>query len=256
MDKLSISAVLITFNEERMIEQVLEKLNFCSEIIVVDSGSTDRTQEICERFKAKFLYRKFDGFGDQKRYAVEQASHDWVLCLDADEVLEPSLLQSIQEKFSDPSKLPSGFYLYRSLVFMGKKLHFGRVSKEKILRLFNKTKGNYNLAAIHEKVELKGEIQSLEGELIHYSYRDLSDYFQRFNRYTSMMAKTIIQKNKSTHPLALIVRFPLNFLTKYILHGSILDGFPGFIWALNHSFYHTIKYAKAWESKSDHQIKL
>ena len=148
-----VSAVLITRNEAGIIRPTLEAVRWCDEIIIVDSGSTDNTLEICTEFGAKCYVREFQGFGPQKQYAVSLASHDWVLCLDADEVLSIALQQDIQTIMKAPQA--DGYRLRRTLVFMDTVFKYGRESREYHLRLFNRNKGNFNSAQVHEKVELQ-----------------------------------------------------------------------------------------------------
>jgi glycosyltransferase involved in cell wall biosynthesis len=240
-----ISAVLITYNEADNILKTLESLNWCDEIIVVDSFSTDKTWDICEDFGCKVYERKFDGFGTQKRFAVAQTKNDWVLNLDADEVLTAALIDEIQEIMEPPTA--SGYMIPRTFVFMGKVFTYGKESRTSYLRLFDKTTGNFNENKIHEKIELKGTIKKLKGTMLHYSYKDFSHYFDKFNKYTSAGAEAAFQKGKKKSALLIVVTVPLNFIKYYFIDGNVLNGFAGFCWSMLSTFYHFTKYLKTRE---------
>jgi glycosyltransferase involved in cell wall biosynthesis len=241
----SVSAVLITRNEAGIIKPTLEALKWCDEIIVVDSGSTDDTLAICHSFGAKCITREFQGFGPQKQYAVSIATHDWVLCLDADEVLSPQLQLDIQNILRKPTA--DGYRLRRTLVFLGTVFKYGRESKEYHLRLFNRTKGNFNYAQVHEKVELAGNIQDIDSVLMHYSYTSIEQYFIKFNEYTSRAAKEISAQRKGRNMAVLALSLPFNFCKHYFVYGNCLNGAAGWVWSIFSAFYPVVKYIKAKE---------
>jgi glycosyltransferase involved in cell wall biosynthesis len=249
----NISAVMITLNEGKAIERTLQALEWCDEIVVVDSGSTDQTQEICERYGCKFIYRKFDGYGTQKHFAVAQASNDWVLSIDADEVVTPELRQEITALFASGCPHEKGFNVPISLVFMGKLLRFGDVYKIPHLRLFNKKHGQFNANTVHEGIELAGKIGNLRHHMLHYSYESTSDYFTKFNAYTSAGAHELLKKGKKGGKLQVWTRLPITFFKGYFFKGGVLDGYPGFVWALFSAFYPVVKYIKMNEL---HEKKL
>ena len=242
-----VSAVLITLNEEKIIEKTLKALDWCDEIVVVDSGSTDSTLEICRRYRCKVFHRDFDGYGPQKRFAIAQASNEWIFALDADEVLSAELRQELIDLFSGATPTVQGFYIPRSLIFLGRLMRFGGEYKKPILRLFSRKAGNYNDKILHEGIELTGQTQHLKHQLLHYSYASLSQYLQKFDRYSSAGAMEAFTKNKRYSKAYIMLRFPLEFFKLYILKLFILDGYQGFLWALMSSIYPVIKYAKLRE---------
>ena len=187
---MQLSVVLITLNSEKTLKPVLEAVSWADEIVLVDSGSTDKTLEIAQQFKAKIVYRAFDGYGFQKNFATEQASHDWILSLDDDEILTPELQKEIQNLDLKNTEY-QGFKIPRSLIFLGKLLRFSGEYKRLTLRLFNRKYGNWNAEYVHESVEVKGKIGTLKNQILHDSYRDLTDFFNKFNKYTSLGAKTL-----------------------------------------------------------------
>lgn len=243
---MQLSVVLITLNSEKTIYKTLEAVAWADEVVLVDSGSTDKTLEIAQQFKAKIIHRAFDGYGSQKNFATQQASHDWILSLDDDEILTTELQQEIQLLNLQNSDF-QGFKIPRSLIFLRKLLRFSGEYKRLTLRLFNRKYGNWNADYVHESVEVNGKIGILKHQILHESYRDLTDYFNKFNNYTSLGAKTLAERNKSVSTFKIISRFPITFLKIYLLKGSCLDGYAGFIWALLTAINPVVKYAKLRE---------
>jgi glycosyltransferase involved in cell wall biosynthesis len=242
-----ISAVIITFNEGPSIERTLASLVFCDEIVVVDSGSLDDTVSICKKKGCKIHFRKFDGYGPQKRFAVELAVNDWVLALDADEVVTPELRKELLALFSGTNPEVQGFYLPISLVFLGRVIRFGGEFKKPHLRLFNKKLGNFNDNAVHEGVNLSGATAVCKNHIVHYSYRSIHHYFEKFNAYTTASAQTLFEKNRNAAVFHTVVRFPLTFIKIYLIKGCVLDGFAGFVWSLLSSMYPVVKFIKLYE---------
>ncbi len=192
-NQVKVSCVIITFNEEENLVECLKSVSWCDEITLVDSGSTDNTIKIAEKYGAKIYKRDFPGYGEQKQYAVSLASNDWILSIDADEIITKELQESILKRFSS-SDLPEGFLIHRRLFFLEKEFKYGRESKELILRLFNRKFGNFNSAKVHETIELKGSVEKLSGLLLHNSYKSLDQYFEKFNHYTTKAAKELFEK--------------------------------------------------------------
>ncbi|MDZ7898416.1 MAG: glycosyltransferase family 2 protein [Arcicella sp.] len=243
---MQISVVLITLNSEKTLFKTLEAVSWADEIVLVDSGSTDKTLEIAQKFKAKIVYRAFDGYGSQKNFATAQASNDWILSLDDDETLTPELQQEIQKLDLQNTDF-QGFKIPRSLIFLGKLLRFSGEYRRLTLRLFNRKHGNWNAEYVHESVEVNGKIGVLKNQILHDSYRDLTDYFNKFNKYTSLGAKTLSERGKTVSTFKIISRFPTTFLKIYLLKGSCLDGYAGFMWALLTAMNPVVKYAKLRE---------
>jgi glycosyltransferase involved in cell wall biosynthesis len=243
-----VTAVIITKNEAKRIRATLEALQWCNEIVVVDSGSTDTTTAICRQMNAKVYEHPFENYGKQKQYAVSLATNNWVLVVDADEIVTPQLATEIQQLLSHTPAC-NGYKIKISLVFMGRLLRFGGEYNMAHLRLFNKQYGQYNTDDVHEDVILQGNSAVLKNRMLHYSYENLHDYFEKFNRYTTLAAQKMAHK-KPKSKLYIFIKFPLTFLQAYFFKGLILDGYPGFIWALLGSIYPVVKYAKHRELKS------
>jgi glycosyltransferase involved in cell wall biosynthesis len=244
---IKISAVIITFNEEHSIERALRSLDFCDEIVVADSGSTDATVVVCEKYKCRVFTRPFDGYGPYKQFAVSKASNDWVLSIDTDEVVSGELKREIVSLFSAGAPPALGYYIPRTLVFLGRLLRFGGEYRKKHLRLFNRNAGAFTDEKVHEKVCVSGKTDSLKNQILHYSYDSICDYFEKFNRYTTAAAQSLFERKKKASALNVMARFPLTFIKIYFIKGCFLDGYAGFIWALFSSMYPVVKYAKLHE---------
>ncbi len=249
MNKLSV--VIIVLNEEENLPRTLDAISWADEILVVDSGSTDDSELICSRYpKCRVIKQAFLGYGPQKRFAVEQASHDWILSIDADEVLDDEMQESIKGLMQEGPDQRAGYYLSRRLAFMGREFRHGKESGSRILRLFDRRKANYTTAAVHEKVEVAGPTGNIAGTLIHYSYTDLADYFRKFNEYTSLMARQMYDEGRQTSAIAIAMRPPWVFFQYYFLRRNCLNGFAGFAYSLLTAYYKTVKYLKLYEMRS------
>jgi glycosyltransferase involved in cell wall biosynthesis len=246
MNKAKISIITLTLNNERTLDAVLNAVvGWADELLVLDCGSTDRTEEIARKYQANFIFRKFDGFGTQKNYAVEQAKNSWVFVVDADEVVTPELRDEILKTLQKPDY--EGYMIPNTLVFMGKPLRFGREYKMPHLRLFNRKFGNYNDRQVHEDVELDGRIATLKNHVLHYSYADLTDFFNKTNHYSTRGAVELHKKGKKASLIKVITKFPISFFTEYLIRLNFLNGYRGFIWSLGQAIDGTLKYAKLRE---------
>lgn len=244
---VNISCVIITLNEEDNIRRTLEAVSWCDEIIVVDSGSEDKTIDICKEFNCKIFNKDFKGYGGQKSYAISLAKNNWILNIDADEVVSENLKNEIESIFSKDDINYNGFYLPRSLVFLGRRFKYGRESKEYHLRLFNRKFGNFNSNKVHEKVVLNGTTVKFKGILYHYSYSSIDQYFKKFNLYTTNSAQALFEAgNRGRNVISIIFSFPIYFIKNYFIYRNFLNGMRGFLWALFSSLYPVIKYFKLW----------
>lgn len=237
--------VIIARNESDNLKQSLPRLSWCSDVVLVDDHSTDDTAAIAASFGARVFQRKFDGFGTQKRFAVEQAVNQWVLNIDADEVLSDELIHELQTL--NPGESISAYDIPVRHVFMGRIFTHGKESRYPHLRLFNKSKGNFDTAAVHEQVVCEGRKSSLKHVILHYSYKDLSHYFTKFNAYTDAGARKLKSQGRSRPLLFCFLSFPLYFFKHYIAYGNILNGTQGLVWSYLNAWYHTVKYLKLHE---------
>lgn len=260
MSKLSV--IIIARNEELNILRCLESVKpVADEIVVVDSMSADRTASLCRDFGCKVFQREFDGYGSQKQFAVDKASNNWVLSIDADEVVSEELQVELKELFGDgaagsattgvPQLKFSGYNIPFSLHFMGKLLRYSGVGKELHLRLFDRTRGGFTLVPVHEGIEVHGAVGRLSGRIIHYSYRDISHHIEKINTYTSQAADGYLKRGKSFSKWWVALKFPTSFISFYLIKRGFLDGYPGFMWSFLAAVYATLKVAKTVESNRD-----
>jgi glycosyltransferase involved in cell wall biosynthesis len=246
---LPLSTVIITLNEENKIRQTIESVKWSDEIVILDSGSTDKTLEICAEYaNCKIYKQEFKGFGVQKQKAIGLATNNWVLSIDADEVLDVKLQHEIIELL-ESGKLHDckGYFIARTLVFMGKIFNYGRENRMYQLRLFDKNFGNADNETVHAKIELQGETRKLKGQLLHYSFENLHHYFEKFNDYTTQLAISMKLKNRRMSKTKSVVRMPLDFLKLYFVYGNCLNGYPGFVWSCLSTFYRFVKFNKYLE---------
>lgn len=241
-----VSAVIITSNEGRNIRRTLSKLYWCDEILIVDSYSTDDTVAICEEFGCRVFLKTFEGYGVQKKYAVSKANNDWVLCLDADEVLTDALITEIREEL-DSNSSRAAYQLPMNLVFLDKEFRYGKESMRYFIRLFNRQKADFNEGLIHEKIEVNGEIGKMKHKILHYSYADIGQWHDKCGRYATLGAKGAISKGRSRSALSVVLALPFYFIRYYLIDRNFLNGLQGFYWSACSAYAHFMKYVKIRE---------
>jgi glycosyltransferase involved in cell wall biosynthesis len=250
-----LSAVIITLNEAPRIRRCLESVSFCDEIVVVDSGSKDGTQDICREMGARVIEQAWLGYGAQKQFAVEQAVFNWVLCLDADEELSAPLQDSLKQFMSHPSA--DACQMPRCNKFMGRWLRYGEGYPDYSLRLFDRRKASWSQDPVHEKVVCSGNVEVLQGDLLHRSEDSLSIYLDKQNRYTTLQAEMLVDAGKSVSTLKIVLSPLFRFIKFYFLRQGFRDGLAGFVHISIGCFNSFIKYAKSRESgKSDEHRPL
>ena len=241
-----ISATIITYNEEKNIRRCIESLDFVDEIVVVDSLSSDNTCAIAKELGAKVIDQKFLGHIDQKQLAVENATNDWVLSLDADEEVSPELKASIVELIKKPLEYDA-YEMKRVSFHLGRWIRHGGWYPDKKIRLFNRQKAHWGGYNPHDKVIVNGKVGMLEGDLKHYVFTDLRHNIDTNNSYSSIMAEDLYKKGKKFSYLKLFFKPVGKFLEVYIYKRGFLDGMAGFIIAVGASYSMFLKFAKLWE---------
>lgn len=231
LEKLKISAVLIVHNGERHLDRVLSAVGFCDEILVLDSGSTDRTREICTTHNARVEHQPFLGYGPQKQRAVELAKHDWVLVIDDDEVIDYEAATTVQVlDYADPTRA----WRVRRRTYIGaREVRYGQWSPDYSLRLFNRTCAQFNDRLIHESVETSGPILTLQGALHHFSYVDYADIFARCGSYARAKAARYRDEGRRAGAVQLIFRALWGFLRSYVAKQGFRDGAAGVVVAMS-----------------------
>jgi glycosyltransferase involved in cell wall biosynthesis len=247
-----LSVAIITLNEEANIRRTLESVTWADEIVVVDSGSTDRTMAICREFTDNVMHQDWLGFARQKNLAIDRTSGDWVLSLDADEPVEPALAAEIKS-LMERSDACDGYRIPRRTFFLGREIRHGGWYPDHNLRLFKRGKGRFEERAVHEAINVDGTIGTTRHALLHYAYPDLASYMASIDRYSTLavavMAETGISPSKAGWP-NLLLRPLFTFLYKYIFRLGFLDGKHGLVLNLFHAYYVFAKYAKAWEKST------
>jgi len=227
MDRKQLSVTIITLNEERRIEKCIKSASFADEIIVVDSGSRDRTVEIAEQAGARVIHQEWLGYGRQKQFAVEQAINDWVLCLDADEWLSPELSKSIQSVLEHPEF--SAYQFPRRNRFMGRWLRHGEGYPDWSLRLFDRNHAHWSEDEVHEKVVPDGDVEKISGDLMHESEETMQQYLEKQDCYTTLQAQRLKADGKRGSAIKMALSPLFRFIKFYFIRLGILDGFPGLI---------------------------
>lgn len=244
---MPVSACIITFNEADRIGDCLASLAFCDEIVVVDSQSTDATAAIAEAAGARVLQRKFDGFRSQKQFAVEQATHDWVLCLDADERVDATLRASIEHARASGFAAAAGYRFARLSDYFGRFLRHGNAYPDRVLRLFDRRRGGWRgKREVHEAASVDGAVVTLAGDLIHYPYRSLEQQLLKTQRYARMMAEHDFARGKRATLGKLILAPAWRFWRGYLLRGGFRDGWHGLIYAYVRANYVRQKTIMLW----------
>jgi glycosyltransferase involved in cell wall biosynthesis len=240
-----LSAVLITRNAAAVLEPCLDSLAFADEVVIVDSSSSDGTVELASRKGARVVPKVGLGFGRQKQFAVEQASHDWVLCLDADERVSPRLARSIEQALATP--VSPVYRMARRNRFLGRWLSHGEGYPDWSPRLFNRMNARWSDDLVHEKVLFAVTPGTLHGDLMHDSSDDLSAYLERQNRYTTLAARQAYEQGRSAGVLHLLFSPVVRFFKFYVLRLGFLDGLPGLLHISIGCINSYIKYAKLIE---------
>jgi glycosyltransferase involved in cell wall biosynthesis len=224
---MPLSVTIITRNAASQLEGCLASVAFAEEVLVVDSGSTDRTVELAARSGARVIAKEWLGFGPQKQFAVESAEHDWVLCLDADESLSEALRESIIAEL----KAPRGFVyaMPRRNRFLGRWLRHGEGYPDWSVRLFHRKHARWGDETVHEKVVTVQPVLRLRGDLLHDSAETLEKYLEKQNRYTSLQAEALHASGRRATLLQLVFSPSLRFVKFYVLRLGFLDGVAGLV---------------------------
>ena len=243
----TLSVAIITRDEEANLARTLGSVAWADEIVVVDSGSHDRTGEIALSFRARFFLEEWKGFAAQKNSAIEKCCGDWILSLDADEALSDELAKEIWELLGGDPPF-DGYALPRRNLFMGRWMRFGGFYPDPKLRLFRRGAAEFEARPVHETVHFVGQAGRLKGDLVHNAYPTLDAYISHMDRYSTLGAEHALREGKVLPFGVNVVLNPLaTFAYNYFFRLGFLDGREGLLLHLYHSVYVSWKYAKAWE---------
>lgn len=239
-----LSACVITFQEEDRIEECLASLAFCDELVVVDSGSTDRTRELARAAGARVIEQPWAGFVAQKQAAIDHAAHDWVLIVDADERVGPELRAQIEALRAAGFPGSAGWECPRKTFYLGRFIEHGLWYPDRQLRLFDRRRGRIGGHEPHDKTLLDGPKGRLTGDLLHYSYRDLDDHLRRIDKYTAIMAQGLFERGRRASAWHLVFHPLVRFIRGYVFKLGFLDGWRGLLVAFLAAHYVRLKYAR------------
>lgn len=241
---MKISATIITLNEEESLPRALASVSFCDEVVVVDSGSSDRTCHIANQSGARVLVRDWTGYADQKNFAADSASHDWILALDADEEVTAGLRSSI-EALQDREPEYAGYRFPRLARYLGRWIRHSGWYPDSKVRLYDRRRGRWHGDYVHESVNVDGSVGELTGDLLHYTCESLDDHRRRVDRYTDLAARELIANQRRVGLGQLLVSPPWAFLRSYVLQQGFRDGPEGLLIARMAAAYTYSKYSKA-----------
>jgi (heptosyl)LPS beta-1,4-glucosyltransferase len=250
---MRVSATIITFNEEPNIKDACESVAWADEIVVVDSNSTDATREIAEAAGARVIINAWPGFGPQKQFAVDQARHEWIFSIDADERVSDELRHSIESLRKKPeAELADGYQIARRTFYQQRWIRGGGWYPDRQLRLFKKSQGHWKQRHIHESVTMNpgAHVQQLSGDLLHYTLQNAAHHHRMIGeRYAPLAARQMFEEGRRTSVLGVASAGPAAFFRSLILKGGLRDGFAGFTiasFAAHHAF---LKHLMLWEKQ-------
>jgi glycosyltransferase involved in cell wall biosynthesis len=242
---------LITLNEEEKIRNALQSVAWAEEIIVVDSGSTDQTVAIAKEMGARVIHNPWPGYGQQKNLAQQQASNDWVLNIDADEVISPELAQEIQQMLQDvhEGKLDAkGFYLSRKTFYLGRWIEHGGWYPNYLIRLSHRQFSKWTEPHVHEALKVDGPVGYLKHPIFHYAFSNIQEQILTNLRFSRLGAFDLIRTGKRPSLIKLLLKPIGKFLETYLLKRGFMDGLPGFIISINAAHSMFLKYAYLMEA--------
>jgi len=244
-DRLPISVLLLARDEAQRLAVLLPALDFAREVVVVvDAASQDATRELAAAHGARVFVRILDGFGPQRRFALEQCREPWVLWIDADERLDDRARASLADAIATPEV--AGFRWTRRTWFLGRPIRYCGWQGEWVLRLFRRERGQFDDAPVHERLDVKGRIADLPGLLEHHSYRTWDECRDKLVRYAAAGAEKLRRQGRRASPLDLIARPPLRFLRMYVFQLGFLDGARGVAVCALAACQVLLRYAELW----------
>jgi glycosyltransferase involved in cell wall biosynthesis len=244
--RVRVSACIVAMNEEDRLGACLDTLDWCDELIVVDSHSTDATRELAAARGARVIERDWPGHVAQKEFAVRAARHDWVFCIDADERVSPELREAIESERRGGFAGTSGYEMSRASAYLGRWIRHGTWYPDWKLRLFDRRRGGWGGRDPHDHASVDGRVARLAGELRHEPYRSFDDHLRTIDRYTTIMAEEMRAGGRRARLVDVILRPPARFFVFFVWRRGFLDGWRGLLLAYLAAHYVRLKYAKLW----------
>jgi len=247
-----VSIYILTYNNEDTIEKALKSCLWADEIVVLDHFSSDKTPEICQKYAVRFYQKEWSNFRDEYNYAISLTTNTWVMFLDSDEEVSLDLAREIREELEQNRGQWVGYLIPRMTYYLGRWIKHGGWYPDYKIRLFNKNFGRWEGKEFDPYVRVHGRVKKLKKVCYHYSFKDLTHHAAKLNTYSTLFAKSTM--NKKRIGLSHLLFRPLfRFLRNYFLKRGFLDGIPGLIAAMMSAYYVFLKYAKIWEF--EHQLK-
>jgi glycosyltransferase involved in cell wall biosynthesis len=254
-ERPGLTGIVPVLNEEANLEACIASFReICDEIIVVDSGSTDRTVEIARRFTDRVFVRPWVDYRTFLKFAMPRARFRWLLIVDADERLTPTLRKEIRERVESEGAGAVGFRMKRVSHFMGRRIRYSGWQNDFVYRFFRKGKGGPREREVHPGIVIDGPIEALDGVLLHFPYPTLEDYLGKFNRYTSAAARDRLKSGRRVRWIDRFLAPPGRFLRTYFLRYGFLDGYPGFVLSALGAFYVFSRYTKMWQMQNAEKL--
>ncbi len=248
-NSIPVSIYMITLNEQDNIGAALDRMVEFDEVIVVDSGSSDATLAIAAQYpNVKSSFNEWPGFSAQKAHALSLCANEWVLNVDADEILTDDYIEEVRRVVSENrvDALESNRTHYR---WGNKPRHFGK--PDRLIRLFRKSKGHYEVRRVHESISIDGEVEKTEATILHNENLTYTERVDKANKYSQARAEDKYDKGDGASVITLVFIFPLSFIQHYFFKGHLFDGVDGLLTSINAAFYTFMKYAKLWELKKN-----
>ena len=246
MDKYPLSVIIITQDEQDNIHDCLESVKWAQEIVVVDSGSADETENICREYTDRFYTKDWPGFGVQKQRALELTNCDWVLSLDADERVTPELQMEIIAAIEVDSEV-YGYMIPRLSHYLGKGIRHAGWYPDYTLRLVKKDKSHFSNDIVHEKLIVDGKVGRLNNHFMHFPYKDIAHHLQKINQYSSLSAQKMLESGKTVSWSMVFVKAFFGFFRAYILRKGFIDGWRGLVVSISTALSVYLKYIKLKE---------
>jgi len=251
MSSSLISVIIITKDEQDNIRDCLESVKWADEIIVVDSGSADQTECICREYTERFYVKDWPGFGIQKQRALDLASNEWVLSIDADERVTPELKNEIIEKSLNSET--EGYLIPRLSYYLGKNIKYAGWYPDYTLRLVKRSSSHFTKDVVHERMVVEGPVGKLLHHFLHYPYKDVAHHVQKINQYSSLSAQKMFEQGKDVSWAMILVKSVFGFFRAYILRKGFLDGWRGVVVSLSTALSVYLKYVKLKEARLKNQ---
>jgi glycosyltransferase involved in cell wall biosynthesis len=247
-----LSVTIITLNEERNLARALKSVAWADDVVVIDSGSTDKTVEVARQHGARVIHNPWPGYGKQKNFAQESAKHDWVLNIDADEAVPESLREEIRvelEQVSEGKSQAKGFFFPRKTYYLGRWILHGGWYPNHLVRLADRRSARWTEPTVHEELAVQGEVRGLREPLEHFTFGSIQDQILTNLNFSKLGSQELIKRGQKPSLLKLLVKPVGKFLETYLIKKGFLDGLPGFIISVNAAHSMFLKYAYLIEAE-------